>query len=279
MYRLAYSYDFGIEIDVNKQKAAYFYKKAADKGHLCSIYKYASKLANGEGVKEDLNEAYRYYMVGEAENKNLAIFQCGWMIRNGYGVKADNNEAQNLFQTIHNSQITLQDIEIPNISFNQLREECKKIDSAFNERKNKAMFNFITIVSKYDHYYGQLKSDVSFYDEISKDFDPNGNSDNDIMILQRKYGQYIPTDPENARIYYQIAIDGSIKDNTDEYTKSILNNGYGIPIDLKELNDHFMKKADSGDHDAILFYADILKNRIYVIEDQNKADYYIKLAS
>ena len=117
MYRLAYSYDFGIEIDVNKQKAAYFYKKAADKGHLCSIYKYASKLANGEGVKEDLNEAYRYYMVGEAENKNLAIFQCGWMIRNGYGVKADNNEAQNLFQTIHNSQITLQDIEIPNISF------------------------------------------------------------------------------------------------------------------------------------------------------------------
>ena len=51
----------GDGIESNKEEAAKYYKMAADKGHIESMFSYASMLNEGDGIDENKTEAAKYY--------------------------------------------------------------------------------------------------------------------------------------------------------------------------------------------------------------------------
>ena len=52
----------GDGIEMNKQEASHYFKLAADKGHVDSMYKYAKMNEEGDGIPKNLDEAAKYFI-------------------------------------------------------------------------------------------------------------------------------------------------------------------------------------------------------------------------
>lgn len=55
------TYILGIDVPVDKKKAAKYCKIAADKGHPKAMNNYATMLSNGDGIPIDTKTAAQYY--------------------------------------------------------------------------------------------------------------------------------------------------------------------------------------------------------------------------
>jgi TPR repeat protein len=58
---LGYCYEKGIGINIDKQKAAELYQKAANLGHKVAQYNLALMYKNGDGIEKDLDKAIYWY--------------------------------------------------------------------------------------------------------------------------------------------------------------------------------------------------------------------------
>lgn len=68
MYEYANMLFVGKGIEVNKEKAAFYYKEAAQKGHVNAMNKYAMMLLNGDGISENKPESLKYFKMAASFN-------------------------------------------------------------------------------------------------------------------------------------------------------------------------------------------------------------------
>ena len=64
---------FGYGVQVNKKKAAKYFKKAADRGHQVAIKNYAIMLLNGYGIEKNENEAINYFNLLHLNLNNVEV--------------------------------------------------------------------------------------------------------------------------------------------------------------------------------------------------------------
>ncbi len=66
----------------------------ADQGDMVAQYNLGIMYANGQGVKQDLFEAFKYYKLAADQGKMNAQYNLGVMYANGQGVRQDKLEAK-----------------------------------------------------------------------------------------------------------------------------------------------------------------------------------------
>lgn len=92
-YNLAFCYDRGYGVPALPVEAAKWYKKAAEQGHAPSQCSIGLCYETGEGVIKDLTEAVKWYT--KAAEQGYAKAQCnlGYCYKNGIGIKQDEVKA------------------------------------------------------------------------------------------------------------------------------------------------------------------------------------------
>src|SRR6266480_6980546 len=75
------------------EKAFYWYKKAADKGHINAQYVLASLYKNGEGTEKNLKKAFKWYLKAAESGNYDAIEDLATCYHNGEGTKKNSTKA------------------------------------------------------------------------------------------------------------------------------------------------------------------------------------------
>lgn len=92
-YSLAWCYDKGIGVTALPVEAAKWYRKAAEQGHAASQCSLGLCYETGEGVIKELNEAVNWYRKAAEQDYPAAQCNLGFCYKNGIGVKQDEAEA------------------------------------------------------------------------------------------------------------------------------------------------------------------------------------------
>ena len=92
-YYLGYCYYYGKGIKQDYNEAVKWYKLAADQGYETAQYNLGECYYYGEGVKQDYYEAVKWYKLAAEQGYKSAQCDLGYCYENGRGVKQDYNEA------------------------------------------------------------------------------------------------------------------------------------------------------------------------------------------
>ena len=93
-------YNLGVEY-AGKQmfdKAVFWYKKAAEKGHAKAQNNLACCYGGGDGVEQDFETAVYWYTQAAEKGYDKAQYNLGVCYTNGYGVDKDDEEAVRLYK-------------------------------------------------------------------------------------------------------------------------------------------------------------------------------------
>ena len=91
-------YDFGKGVEVNKEKAFFWYLKAANGGEITSQYNVGNMYSNGIGVAKDLKKSATWFKMAADRGDESAQFAYGNVLHNGEGVKKDLGSAYVYFK-------------------------------------------------------------------------------------------------------------------------------------------------------------------------------------
>jgi uncharacterized protein len=92
-YELAAMYSSGDGVSQDHSEAAKWYRRSADRGFAWAQYRLAVYYMNGRGVRQDYDEAIKWYLEAAAEGAASAMHNLGWMYEKGKGVRASKKEA------------------------------------------------------------------------------------------------------------------------------------------------------------------------------------------
>ena len=92
-YNLAFCYDRGYGVPALPVEAAKWYKKAAEQGHAPSQCSIGLCYETGEGVIKDLTEAVKWYTKAAEQGHANAQCNLGYCYKNGIGIKQDEVKA------------------------------------------------------------------------------------------------------------------------------------------------------------------------------------------
>ena len=90
---LAYMYETGQEVEVDKQQAEYWYRQAAEKGDIQAQFNLGLMYQSGDGTQQDLTEAAFWYRKAAIKGDPDAQQTLGYMYENGRGLVKDIAEA------------------------------------------------------------------------------------------------------------------------------------------------------------------------------------------
>ena len=98
MYRLGEKYQNGNGVKEDKAEAFKWFKKAAENGKENAFLPVGWKYANGDGVEENKAEAVKWYKKSAENGNTTAMNNLAWMYHDGDGVKTDKAEAFKWFK-------------------------------------------------------------------------------------------------------------------------------------------------------------------------------------
>ena len=90
---LAYMYETGQQVGVDKQQAIFWYRKAAEKGDIQAQLNLGLMYQGGDGIPQDLTEAAFWYRKAAIQGDPDAQDTLGFMYENGRGLVKDITEA------------------------------------------------------------------------------------------------------------------------------------------------------------------------------------------
>jgi TPR repeat protein len=93
MSDLGLDYEKGLGVPSDYNKAARWYRKAADAGNTDGMIRLGYMYRNGLGVEKDYVQASSWYRKAAASGSAYAMSDLGFMYQNGYGVERDYTQA------------------------------------------------------------------------------------------------------------------------------------------------------------------------------------------
>ena len=92
-YNLGVCYYTGTGIKEDKEEAVRWYRRAAENGNAMAQYNLGNCYYTGTGIKEDKEEAVRWYRKAAEQGNTIAQYSLGYCYKNGTGIKEDKEEA------------------------------------------------------------------------------------------------------------------------------------------------------------------------------------------
>jgi TPR repeat protein len=90
---LAFMYNVGDGLPVDREKAFNYYQRAADTGYYRGLYNLGFMYSNGQGVKQDKAKAANYYGIAAQQGHTWAQNNLGLLYDQGEGVQKDKEMA------------------------------------------------------------------------------------------------------------------------------------------------------------------------------------------
>ena len=97
-FQLAVLYDNGVGVEKNLQKAAQWFRKAANQGHVLAQYSLSVCYDTGSGVEKDAAKAFEWCMKSAKKGFAQAQYNVGVCYRNGDGVDMNIEKAAEWYQ-------------------------------------------------------------------------------------------------------------------------------------------------------------------------------------
>jgi len=97
-HQLALLYEYGRGAPQNFQKAAEYYRRAAEQNYIESMYNLALMYAYGRGVSKNYPRAISLFEHASRENHAPSVYYMGIMKTYGYGTSIDYDQAINWFE-------------------------------------------------------------------------------------------------------------------------------------------------------------------------------------
>jgi TPR repeat protein len=91
--KLAFMYAKGIHAKKDEKTAIYWFKEAANKGHVNAQYNLALMYSKGKGVDQDYNEARKWYELAAENGDVISQYTLGEMYTKGVGTEKDLDNA------------------------------------------------------------------------------------------------------------------------------------------------------------------------------------------
>lgn len=259
---------------MNFNKAAAFYKAAAEKGHVDAMFNYGNFLRDGVGVDEDAEEAVKYLTKAAKGGCIEATINLGRMIEEGEGCEKNPAKALSWYekgakggQTLGYSNAgrlcLLGDSEYglkPDLKKAEkyLTEACKKDDCGIGPKVLLSILYFMT-----DQYEKGIP-----YAKMA--------ADEDIPPAQFIYGlMLIKKNPKEAAVYFEKAANNGF-DKATFILGNMYYNGDGVEKSYEKAAEWFRASAESGDSDGCLRYGMCLIEGEGVDEDDEEGARYLR---
>lgn len=239
------------DLPVDKIKASYYFKKAADAGYHMGMYNYAIDLRDGNGgVQRNIDEAIRYFKMAIDEGNIFSARILGILLCKGFKdensnviLKPDPTEGNRYikYAADHGDSAAMEEyayniLNRKGVEFNT--NELKKYLEMGVEAKNTFCMR----------YYGAILLD----------------------------GTPFPKDVTQGARYYKMAVD--LGDEAAMYTYGeLLEEGLGVEKDLVKARKYYQLAADLGDKDGIESYARFLEQGIGGEKWEEEAQKYRKI--
>lgn len=98
MNSLALMYEFGWGRNADYAEAAEWYRKAAERGHVAAMHNLGDLYSDGRGVKQDYAEAAKWYRQAAERGHPAAMNHLAGLYLNGWGVPQDHLEAEKWYR-------------------------------------------------------------------------------------------------------------------------------------------------------------------------------------
>lgn len=92
-FKLAYDHEHGINVSIDMEKAAFYYRQAAEGGLAEAQYNLANAYRTGQGIEQDFKRAVQWYRNASDRGLPQAQYNLGAMFGNGEGVPQDYAQA------------------------------------------------------------------------------------------------------------------------------------------------------------------------------------------
>lgn len=240
-------YKFGIRLlkEQNAQKrAAYYFKKSADKGHVKAMFLYATMLYDGYRIGMSRKVGLQYYKKAAFRNDIKAMRKYRPMRFNNDGIKKDRKEAARYFQMAAD----LGDID----SMRKYRSMLYDGDGIERDRKKAA-------------FYFKIDADQGIISAICQ------------YGTMLYLGDGIKKNIEEAAHYFKLAADKGDPCGMRKLAY-LFQTGNGVELNQKEAARYYKLAADLGDLFAIKQYSHMLQEGIGIQKNLKEAEKYLKLA-
>lgn len=207
MFQYATMLLHGNGIDVNYEKAAYYYEMAAKNGDIKAMNIYATMLSKGKGVPKDSEKAAHYLEMAADKGYIVAMLNYAIVLSHGEGVKMDKKKAAQYYK------------------------------NAADKGDPRAMNNYALMLSTGDGIE-KNKTEASCYYKKAADMGDCKAMYNYANMLYK--GDGIQIDKKEAANYYKKAADKGYYKAIGIYAK-MLSEGDGIDINKEEADLYFKK--------------------------------------
>ena len=244
-FNLGLMYSNGDGVRKDEAEAFKWYMRAAEKGDIKSQHNLGYMYNNGKGVEEDKKEAFKWYMKAAEQGNNQAQYNLGCMYYNGNGVEVNYSKAFEWYKK----------------AAEQGDEDAKSI------LKNE---DFALQLIKEDAENGDINAQIKLGDyfalEYKKKYDQycDNNYDGGIVLKEAN---------EAIKWYSKAAEQGNAE---AQYKLGNMYNGDDDVRDIKEANKWYNKAAEQGNVEAQVKLGDISLLYFYSNEDERDKEEAIK---
>ena len=98
---IGWLYHQGLSVEKDLEKAAEWYRKAAEQEYVIAQHNLGTMYEHGWGIEQSYAEAVKWYQFGVDKAYGPSLFNLGMLYLNGLGVKADRNIAIHHLRSAH----------------------------------------------------------------------------------------------------------------------------------------------------------------------------------
>ncbi len=270
MHSLGMLYANGRGTKQDYGKAQELYEKAADQGVTAAMVSLGLLYNNGTGVKQDYDKARQWYEKAAAQDDTTAMRNLGLLYNNGNGVKQDYDRARQWYEKAAAKDNTAAMVSLGLLYNygNGVKQDYGKARQLYEKAAEK---NDTAAMRNLGLLYSHGNGVKQDYDTARQWYEKAAEKDDAAAMvslgLLYNNGTGVKQDYDKARQWYEKA---AAKDNSSAMVDLgvLYNNGNGVKQDYDEARKWYEKAADKGDMDA-------MRNLVLLYDNGNgvKPDY------
>lgn len=264
---LAKCYHNGECVPKDFEKAAYWYKKSAEKDNLEGMIGWADCLYQGHGVEQDYSRAIYWYQKAADLDDAYALYCLGYAYGNGIGVNLD------IYKGFKYTRLAAE----KNNQF--AKEELPSYFDYFLQEAKRGVVTAMFYVSLcYSEGYGISKNLKSAFNWCKNGAEQGDVSCQNNLALMYRDGEGTNQDIVSAIYWFKKSAEaGNVKAQYN--IAQLYYDGKGVPVDYNQAYYWFYRASELGYTDAICKLGDIFYHGYGVIQDYSKAMEYYKRAA
>ncbi|GBB97619.1 hypothetical protein RclHR1_30140001 [Rhizophagus clarus] len=250
MFDLAKYYEIGEGIEINLEKAFYWYHKAAENGNKKAMFNLSNNYKNGEGTEKNLEKAFYWYQKAVEDDDEKAIYN----LANFHENETAENDLEKAIYWYQNAAENGDKKAMYDLGVYYENKDMEKAIYWYQESAKNGNEKAMYYVANYYENNENLEKAFYWYQKAAE-IDNEGSMYK--LAICYKNGKGTEKSLEKAFYWYQKAVDNGQKEAIYELADCYLN-GKGIEKNLEKAL-YWFQKAEKNDKISSKFKDEICK--------------------